>query len=136
VRRLDNFIAINSAVEVDLFGQVNAEWVAGRQISGIGGQFDYVEAAMHSKGGRSIVALPATAAGGKASRIVRTLSPGAAVTTPRFCVDYIVTEYGVADLRGKGIHARAKALTAIAHPQFREELLGREPAPESGPATG
>ncbi len=122
VRQLDNFIAINSAIEVDLFGQVNAESVAGRQMSGIGGQFDYVEAAMYSRGGRSIVALPSTAARGTASRIVRALAPGAPVTTPRFCVDFVVTEYGIADLRGKGIHARATALARIAHPQFREEL--------------
>ncbi len=122
VRRLDTFIAINSAIEVDLFGQVNAESVSGRQMSGIGGQFDYVEAAMYSRGGRSIVALPSTAARGTASRIVRSLPTGAAITTPRYCVDFVVTEYGIADLRGKGIHARSKALAAISHPQFREEL--------------
>ncbi|HZQ38543.1 MAG TPA: acetyl-CoA hydrolase/transferase C-terminal domain-containing protein, partial [Dehalococcoidia bacterium] len=116
-------------VEVDLSGQVNAEWVAGRQISGIGGQFDYMEAAMYSKGGRSIIALPSTAARGSASRIVETLAAGAAVTSPRMMVDYVVTEYGVADLRGKGIHARARALAAIAHPQFREELLEAIPRP-------
>jgi 4-hydroxybutyrate CoA-transferase len=122
VSRLANFVAINSAIEVDLGGQVNAEWVAGRQMSGIGGQFDYVEAAMYSPGGRSIVALPSTAARGSASRIVRTLGSGAPVATPRYCTEFVVTEYGVADLRGKGLHARAAALTAIAHPQFREEL--------------
>ncbi len=122
VRRLDNFIAINSAIEVDLYGQVNAEWVAGRQMSGIGGQFDFVEAAMYSRGGRSIVALPSTAARGSASRIVSALGSGTPITTPRYCVDFVVTEYGVADLRGKGIHARAKVLARIAHPQFREEL--------------
>ncbi len=129
VRQLDNFVAINSAVEVDLSGQVNAEWIAGRQISGIGGQFDYMEAAMHAKGGRSIIALPSTAARGSASRIVETLAAGAAVTSPRMMVDFVVTEYGVADLRGKGIHARARALAAIAHPQFREELLEAIPRP-------
>lgn len=122
VRRLDNFVAINSAIEVDLSGQVNAEWVAGRQMSGIGGQFDYVEAAMYSRGGRSIVALPSTAARGSASRLVRTLAAGTPITTPRYCVDFVVTEYGVADLRGKGIHARARAVAEIAHPQFREAL--------------
>jgi len=124
VRRLDNFIAINSAIEVDLTGQVNAEWVAGRQMSGIGGQFDYVEAAMYSRGGRSIVALPSTAARGTASRIVRMLSAGTPVTSPRYCVDFVVTEYGIADLRGKGIHARSRALAEIAHPHFREALSG------------
>lgn len=129
VQQLDNFVAINSAVEVDLSGQVNAEWVAGRQISGIGGQFDYMEAAMYAKGGRSIIALPSTAARGSASRIVETLAAGAAVTSPRMMVDYVVTEYGVADLRGKAIHARARALAAIAHPQFREGLLDAIPSP-------
>lgn len=122
VRRLENFTAINSALEVDLGGQVNAEWVGGRQISGLGGQFDFVEAAMYAPGGRSIVALPATAARGTVSRIVRGLGVGTPVTTPRFCVDFVVTEYGVADLRGAGTHARARALAAIAHPAFREEL--------------
>ena len=121
--RISGFTAINSAIEVDLSGQVNAEWVAGRQMSGIGGQFDYVEAAMYSSGGRSIVALPATAARGTASRIVRTLAAGTPVTTPRCCVDFVVTEFGVADLRGKGVHARAAALAAIAHPEFRYELI-------------
>jgi 4-hydroxybutyrate CoA-transferase len=122
VSQIDNFVAINSAIEVDLGGQINAEWVAGRQISGIGGQVDFVEAASYSRGGRSIVALPSTAARGSVSRIVRTLAAGTPVTTPRCFVDFVVTEYGVADLRGKGIHARARALTAIAHPQFRDEL--------------
>jgi len=130
VCRLDNFVAINSAVEVDLSGQVNAEWVAGRQISGIGGQFDYMEAAMHARGGRSIIALPSTAARGSASRIVATLAAGAAVTSPRMMLDYVVTEYGVADLRGKAVHARARALAAIAHPQFREQLLATIPRPQ------
>jgi len=122
VRQIDNFVAINSAVEVDLSGQVNAEWVAGRQISGVGGQFDYMEAAMYSKGGRSIIALPSTAARGSASRIVETLAAGAAVTSPRMMVDYVVTEYGVADMRGRSISQRAAALIAIAHPRFRDEL--------------
>jgi len=125
VRRLDGFVAINSAIEVDLSGQVNAEWVGGRQISGIGGQFDFVEAAMYSRGGLSIVALPATGARGTASRIVRALAAGTPVTTPRSCVDLVVTEYGVADLRGKGVYARAGALAAIAHPQFREALAAQ-----------
>ncbi|HEY7295962.1 MAG TPA: acetyl-CoA hydrolase/transferase C-terminal domain-containing protein, partial [Dehalococcoidia bacterium] len=129
LRRLENFVAINSAVEVDLSGQVNAEWVAGRQISGIGGQFDYIEGAMHAKGGRSIIALPSTAARGSASRIVGTLAAGAPVTSSRAMLDYVVTEYGVADLRGKGIHARAGALAAVAHPQFRDELLAAIPRP-------
>lgn len=123
LRQIENFVAINSAIEVDLTGQVNAEWVGGRQISGLGGQFDFVEAAMYAPGGRSITALPSTAAGGRISRIVRALAAGAPVTTPRHCIDTVVTEYGVADLRDKGLQERARALAAIAHPAFRDELL-------------
>ena len=118
----ERFVGINSAVEIDLTGQLNAEWVAGRQISGLGGQFDFVEAAMYSRGGVSIVAMPATAAGGKVSRIVAQLAAGTPVTTPRFCVDYVVTEFGVADLRAKPLRGRAEALIAIAHPDNRAEL--------------
>lgn len=118
----DRFIAINSALEVDLTGQVNAEWLAGRQVSGLGGSFDFAEAAMYSRGGASIVALPSTAAGGKVSRIVPRLAAGTAVTTPRHTVDYVVTEYGVADLRAKTLRERAAALAAIAHPDFRVGL--------------
>jgi 4-hydroxybutyrate CoA-transferase len=119
----DRFVAINSALEIDLTGQVNAEWLNGRQISGLGGQFDFVEAAMYSRGGFSVVALQATAARGAASRIVPRLAAGTAVTTPRHCVDYVVTEFGVADLRAKTLRQRAEALAAIAHPDFREGLL-------------
>ena len=122
LRDQDRFISINSALEVDLTGQVNAEWLNGRQISGLGGQFDFVEAAMYSRGGFSITALPATAAGGTASRIVPRLAAGAAVTTPRHCVDFVVTEFGVADLRAKTLRQRAEALAAIAHPDFRDGL--------------
>ena len=122
MRPLSNFTAINSALEVDLTGQVNAEWVNGRQISGLGGQFDFVEAAMYAPGGRSITALPSTAARGKVSRIVPALAAGTPVTTPRYCVDTVATEYGVADLRGKGLRERARALAAIAHPSFRDTL--------------
>src|SRR5207302_579151 len=96
VRRQHRFVSINSALEIDLTGQVNAEWLNGRQISGIGGQFDFVEAGLHAEDGLSVVALPATAAGGRATRIVPRLPSGAVVSTPRFCVDRVVTEYGVA----------------------------------------
>lgn len=120
----DGFVSINSALEVDLTGQVNAEWIDGRQVSGLGGSFDFTEAAMYARGGISIVALPATAARGKLSRIVRALPAGAAVTTPRHCVDYVVTEYGVAGLRAKTLRQRAEVLTAIAHPDFRGALAG------------
>lgn len=119
----ERFISINSALEVDLTGQVNAEWLDGRQVSGLGGQFDFVEAAMYSRGGRSIVALPATAAGGKVSRIVPSLAAGTVVTTPRHCVDFVVTEYGIADLRAKTLRQRVETLAAVAHPSFRDKLL-------------
>lgn len=132
LRGQENFIAINSALEVDLTGQVNAEWLGGRQVSGLGGQFDFVEAALYARGGASIVALPATAARGEASRIVPRLAAGAAVTTPRHCVDYVVTEFGVADLRAKTLRQRAEALAAIAHPQFRSALVDAAGASLSG----
>ena len=116
---IDNFVSINSAVEVDLDGQVNAEVVAGRQISGVGGAVDFMRAARMSSGGRSIVAMTATAARGKVSRIVpRT----AVVTALRTDVDIVVTEYGIAKLHGATQDARADALIAIAHPDFRAEL--------------
>lgn len=116
---LDNFVSVNSAVEVDLDGQVNAEVVAGRQISGVGGAVDFMRAARMSRGGRSIVAMTATAARGKASRIVpRT----AIVTALRTDVDIVVTEYGIASLHGASMSARAEALVAIAHPDFRDDL--------------
>jgi acyl-CoA hydrolase len=123
LRGQERFVSINSALEVDLTGQVNAEWLAGRQVSGLGGSFDFLEAAMHAPGGISIVALPATAAGGKVSRIVPALAAGAAVTGPRYAVDYVVTEFGAADLRGKTLRERAEALIAVAHPTARQELL-------------
>ena len=123
VARLDRFVAINSALEVDLTGQVTAESLGGRQVAGIGGQFDFVLAASRSAGGTAIIALPSTGGrDGGISRIVPKLSPGAAVTTPRFVADRVVTEHGVADLRGLGETARATALIAVAHPRFRSEL--------------
>ena len=118
----DNMISINSCIEVDLMGQVNSESLGTRQYSGTGGQVDYVLGAHLSKGGKSIIAIPATAAGGKISRIVPFLAQGAAVTTSRNDVDYIITEYGIAHLRGKTLRERAKLLIGIAHPKFREEL--------------
>ncbi len=122
VARLDRFFAVNSALEVDLGGQVTAESLGPRQVAGIGGQFDFVLGAARSPGGASVVALPATSRDGLASRIVPRLTPGAAVTTPRFVVDCVVTEYGAAWLRGKSDRERAAALVAVAHPKFREEL--------------
>jgi 4-hydroxybutyrate CoA-transferase len=107
---------------VDLFGQINAESVDGRQVTGIGGQFDFVLGASRAAGGRSVIALPSTAAGGKRSRIVRTLDAGARVTTPRFVADYVVTEYGAARLKGKSDAERARELVRIAHPAWVDSL--------------
>jgi 4-hydroxybutyrate CoA-transferase len=120
--RLENLISINSALQVDLWGQVNAEVVGGTQLSGVGGQLDFVRGASRSPGGKSIIALLSTAGNGKYSRIVPRLEPGAPVTTTRSDIHYVVTEYGVADLRGKTLGQRARALAAIAHPNFRPEL--------------
>ncbi|MGE0681615.1 MAG: acetyl-CoA hydrolase/transferase family protein [Candidatus Binatia bacterium] len=119
--KLPRFVSINSAVEIDLHGQSNGETIGDTQISGVGGSLDYVEAAALSDSGLSVIALPSTTEDGKHSKIVSRLG-GGIVTTPRFCTDYIVTEYGVARLRGKDLRARAEALIAIAHPDFRDEL--------------
>lgn len=123
VARNDNMVAINSALSVDLLGQVAADTLAGIQFSGVGGQVDFVRGANSSKGGRAIIALPATAAGGKVSRICSTLAPGQAVTTSRYDVDYVVTEFGVAHLKWKTNRDRADALIRIAAPQFRDQLI-------------
>lgn len=122
IRQLDGFVSINSAVEVDLYGQVNAEVVGGRQISGTGGSLDFMRGARASRGGRSIVALTATARGGSLSRIVPKVE---LVTAPRTDVDVVVTEYGAAELRRLPLEARAEALMAIAAPEFRDELAER-----------
>lgn len=121
----DNLISINSAVEVDFMGQVAAETIKGNQISGVGGQVDFVRGTSFSKGGKSIIAMPSTAAGGKVSRIVPKLTAGTPVTTSRNDIHYVVTEYGVAELRGKTLQERAKALINIAHPDFRDELKSK-----------
>jgi 4-hydroxybutyrate CoA-transferase len=118
----DNMISINSALQVDLMGQVNAEMIGNRQFSGIGGQVDFIRGASRSKGGKSIIALPATAAGGKISRIASSLDCGAAVSTSRNDVHYVVTEFGIAELRGKTLHQRAETLIAVSHPEFRALL--------------
>jgi 4-hydroxybutyrate CoA-transferase len=120
--RLENLIAINSALEVDLQGQVCSEMIGSKQFSAVGGQVDFVRAASASPGGKAIIAFPATGKGGTISRIVTRLSPGACVTTSRSDVHYVVTEYGIADLRGKTIRQRAEALIKIAHPEFRDKL--------------
>jgi acyl-CoA hydrolase len=118
--RLARLVTINSAIEVDLTGQVNAEQSGDQYLGGTGGQADYVRAGGRSSGGRSIIALPATAKGGKVSRIAAALS--GPVTTPRSDVDVIVTEFGAAELKGRTLAERARRLTAVAHPDFREAL--------------
>lgn len=121
IARQDNMVSINTLVEMDLTGQVCAESVGPRQISGSGGAFCFAYGTYRSNGGRSILAFPARSGKGR-SKIKSTLTPGAVVTVPRNYVDYIVTEYGVAQLKGRTISERAKALIAVAHPDDREEL--------------
>ena len=118
----DNMISINAALEVDLWGQVCAESVGTKHMSGSGGQIDYVRGACQSKGGKSFIAFSSTAKGGTISKIKPILTPGAVCTTSKNDVDYIVTEYGLAHLRGHSLAQRAKQLIAIAHPDFRDEL--------------
>ena len=117
-----NFISVNAAIEVDFFGQACSESTGTRHISGTGGQADYVRGAICSPGGKSFIAFPSTAKGGTISKIVPTLTPGAIVTTSKNDIDYVVTEYGIAKLRGCTVSQRTKALIGIAHPKFREEL--------------
>ena len=119
VARLEGFVSINSALEIDLTGQVNAESLGPRQVAGIGGQFDFVLGASRSRGGASVIALPSTGRQGSVSRIVPRLAVGSAVTTPRFVADAVVTEHGTARLKGRGERERAAALIAVAHPGFR-----------------
>ena len=124
--RIDRFVSINSALEIDLAGQVNAEMIRGAQVTGTGGSVDFMRGAASSRGGRSIVALGATAAQGKVSRIVPRLGDGNAPTALRTDVDYVVTEHGVADLRFRPERARAAALADIAAPEFRAGLRSGE----------
>ncbi|MGK0618923.1 acetyl-CoA hydrolase/transferase family protein [Meiothermus cerbereus] len=122
VARNDNMIAINSALEVDLTGQVCADSIGTRIYSGFGGQLDFIRGAAASNGGKPIIALPSSGKNGAFSRIVSLLKTGAGVVTTRADVHYVVTEYGVAELFGKSLRERAQALIGIAHPNFREEL--------------
>lgn len=121
--RLPRFVSINSTIEVDLMGQANGEMIGGVQISGVGGSLDFVEAAMLGEG-VSILAFPSTTEDGRHSRIVARLGDGAVVTTPRTCIDTVITEFGIARLRGKDLRERARALIAIAHPDHRPALEG------------
>jgi 4-hydroxybutyrate CoA-transferase len=118
----DRVVAINSAIQVDLMGQVVADTMGAVQFTGIGGQVDFVRGAARSRDGKAIIALPSTAKKGAVSRIVAAIGPGTAVTTMRADVDYIVTEHGVAHLRGKGLRERAEELIAIADPAFRDQI--------------
>jgi 4-hydroxybutyrate CoA-transferase len=122
IRTFRKMVAINSAIEVDLTGQVVADSIGARPYSGVGGQMDFIRGAALAEEGRAIIALPSTAAGGTVSRITPTLKPGAGVVTTRAHVRTVVTEYGATDLLGKSLRERAEALIAIAHPDFREEL--------------
>jgi acyl-CoA hydrolase len=122
IRKHRRMTAINSAIEVDLTGQVCADSIGSRMYSGVGGQMDFMRGAALAEEGRAIIALPSTAAGGKFSRITVALKEGAGVTTTRSHVRYVVTEYGVAELFGQSFRERAKRLIAIAHPDFRDEL--------------
>lgn len=122
IRRNSNVVAVNSAIEVDISGQVVADSIGFRMYSGIGGQMDFMRGAALSPGGVPVIALPSTAAGGKVSRITAAIKPGAGVVTTRGHVHWIVTEYGAVDLWGKTLRERAEALISIAHPDFRAEL--------------
>ncbi|WP_418358260.1 acetyl-CoA hydrolase/transferase family protein [Shewanella basaltis] len=122
IRKNPNVMSINSALQVDISGQVCADSIGTQIYSGVGGQMDFIRGAGLSEGGRSVIALPSTALNGTVSRIATVLSPGAGVVTTRAHVHYIVTEYGCAYLRGKSLKERARALIDIAHPKFREQL--------------
>jgi acetyl-CoA hydrolase len=122
ISRNNKMIAINSAIEIDLTGQVCADSMGTKMYSGIGGQVDFMRGSSHSEGGKPIIALPSATKDLKYSKIVSTLKPGAGVVTTRGDVHYVVTEYGVAYLFGKSVQERAKALIEIAHPSYKDEL--------------
>ncbi|MBP6715437.1 MAG: acetyl-CoA hydrolase/transferase family protein [Acidobacteria bacterium] len=122
IRKNEHMVAINSAIEIDLSGQVVADSIGFRIFSGIGGQMDFIRGAALSQGGKPIIALPSTAADGQVSRIAAAIKPGAGVVTTRGHVHWVVTEYGAVDLFGMSLRQRAEALISIAHPDFRAEL--------------
>ncbi|MFI5347227.1 MAG: GNAT family N-acetyltransferase [Elusimicrobiota bacterium] len=119
----ERMVSINSALQVDLTGQVCADSIGPRFYSGFGGQVDFIRGASRAKGGKAVIALPSTAKGGTISRVAPTLDPGAGVVTTRADVDYVVTEWGIASLKGRTVRERALALISVAHPRFRAELL-------------
>lgn len=122
IRKHDRMVAINSAIEIDVTGQVCADSIGFKVFSGIGGQMDFIRGAALSKGGKPIIALPSTAKSGTVSRIVPSLNPGAGVVTTRGHVHWVVTEYGAVNLHGLSLRERAEALISIAHPDFRAQL--------------
>jgi acyl-CoA hydrolase len=121
--RNDNLVAVNSAIEVDLTGQVCSDSIGSYIYSGFGGQVDFIRGAARSRGGRPVIALPSSAKGGLMSRIVPCLKEGAGVVTSRADVHYVVTEHGVANLFGKNLRERAEALIGIADPRFQDALV-------------
>jgi len=123
IARNDRMVSINTVLEVDLFGQANAEFMGGQQFSGTGGQLDFVRGAFDSKGGKSILAFDSTAREGKVSRIVPRFEEGTMITTPRNDTHFLVTEFGAANLKGKSTRERALAIIELAHPDFRDDLL-------------
>jgi acyl-CoA hydrolase len=123
--RNDDLVSINGTLQVDLLGQCGSESLGSLPYSGTGGQSDFVRAANRSRGGKSFIVLPSTAKDGSVSRIVATLANGTHVSTSKNDVNYVVTEYGVAQLRGKSARQRAQALIAIAHPDHRAELAAQ-----------
>ena len=122
IRRFRRMVAVNSAISIDLTGQVSADSIGTRFYSGVGGQMDFMRGAALSPEGRAIIALPSTAAGGTVSRIVPVLAEGAGVVTSRAHVRTVVTEFGIAELFGRSVRERAEALIGLAHPDFRDEL--------------
>lgn len=122
IARNENMVSVNTALEIDLTGQVCSETLKGKQYSGTGGAWDFAYGAYHAQNGRGIIALQSTAKGGSISRIVSTLTPGSVVSIPRNIVDIVVTEYGIAHLRGKSVRQRVEELISVAHPDFRAEL--------------
>jgi acyl-CoA hydrolase len=123
IRLIDGMVAINSAIEIDLTGQIVADSIGSRFYSGIGGQMDFIRGARLSHGGKAIIALPSTAKGGATSRIVPTIAPGAGVVTTRGHVQYVATEHGIVNLDGRSVRQRAELLIEIAHPDMRADLI-------------
>ena len=123
IMKNSKMVSINSCIQVDFMGQVVSDSIGTTQFSGVGGQVDFVRGASMAEDGKSIIAMPATAAKGKVSRITPFIDHGSAVTTSRNDVDYIVTEFGVAELKGKSLQQRARNLINIAHPDFKEYLM-------------